>query len=35
MEKAISYSRDKRIEEYYRKVWAQLSENNPVEKESL
>jgi Flp pilus assembly protein TadD len=35
MEKAISYSRDRRIEEYYRKVWAQLSENNPVEKESL
>jgi len=35
IKKAISYSRDRRIEEYYRKVWAQLSENNPMEKESL
>ncbi len=35
MEKAVSYSRDRRIEEYYRKVWAQLTENNPMDKESL
>jgi tetratricopeptide (TPR) repeat protein len=35
MEKAISYSKDRRIEEYYSKVWEQLSENNPMETESL
>jgi tetratricopeptide (TPR) repeat protein len=35
IEKAISYSRDRRIEGYYRKVWAQLSEDNPMENESL
>ncbi len=34
MQKAISYSKDRRIEEYYSQVWAELSANNPMETEN-